>query len=146
MRFRTCENFGESTDFYLVLSPKFSQIQKPHRHYFDGCFTSFANPADCRLSQNPHDSAESALDSTIPQNLVRKCRISHEVRKSFCYFLLSQKVESSLPYQLQLTSDSTIPQNLTRKAQNHRISHEVRKSFCYFLLIQKVESFLFYQL
>ena len=35
MQFRTCENFGESTDLSLVLSPKFSQIQKPHRHYFD---------------------------------------------------------------------------------------------------------------
>ena len=35
MRFRTCENFGESTDSSLVFSPKFSQIQKPHRHYFD---------------------------------------------------------------------------------------------------------------
>ena len=102
MRFRTCENFGESTDLSLVFSPKFSQIQKPHRHYFD-----------CRLSQNPHDSAESTLDSTIPQNLTRENhRISHEVRKSFCYFWLKPKVESLLPYQPQLTSDSTIPQNL----------------------------------
>ncbi len=35
MQFRTCENFGESTDSSLVLSPKFSQIQKPHRNHFD---------------------------------------------------------------------------------------------------------------
>ncbi len=35
MQFRTCENFGESTDSSLVLSPKFSQIQKPYRKSFD---------------------------------------------------------------------------------------------------------------
>ena len=35
MQFRTCENFGESTDSSLVLSPKFSQIQKPHCNHFD---------------------------------------------------------------------------------------------------------------
>lgn len=35
MQFRTCENFGESTDSSLVLSSKFSQIQKPHRKSFD---------------------------------------------------------------------------------------------------------------
>ena len=101
MQFRTCENFGESTDSSLVLSPKFSQIQKPHRHYFDGCFTSFANSANCdsqsESATNQTQIANSTLDSTIPQNLVRKCRISHEVRKSFCYFLLIQKVESSSP-------------------------------------------------
>ena len=134
-----------------------------------------------QIHQRFYNSAESTLDSTIPQNLTRKTqnrRISHtkcetapdsansqnlaRSAKSFCYFWLLPKVESSLPYQPQLTSDSTIPQNLTRKntestldstipqnlprkAQNHRISHAVRKSFCYFLLSQKVESFLSYQ-
>ena len=46
---------------------------------------------------------DSTLDSTIPQNLVRKCRISHEVRKSFCYFWLLPKVESFLPCQPKST-------------------------------------------
>ena len=124
MQFRTCENFGERADSSLVLSPKFSQIQKPHRHYFD-CDSAFAESTTTQ-TQN----AESALDSTIPQNLTRKIqnpRISHEVRKSFCYFWLKPKVESSLPLNFNQPSDaesaldSTIPQNLTRKALNHRI-------------------------
>ena len=89
----------------------------------------------------------------LAQNLVKNK--SKKPYKSFCYFLLSQKVESSFPYRLQTTKkgkfadstlDSTNPQNLTRKMQNPRISHEVRKSFCYFLLLQKVESSLPYRL
>ena len=92
--FALVENFGNQQTQSLVFSQNFLQIQKPHRHYFDGCFTSFANPADCRLSQNPHDSADSALDSTNPQNLGENSRISHAVRKSFCSVLLLQKVES----------------------------------------------------
>ena len=105
----------------------------------------------------------------LAQNLVKIK--SKKPYKSFCYFLLSQKVESFLPYRLQSTKkgkfadstlDSTIPQNLTesskksaldsaklqnltRKAQNPRISHAVRKSFCYFWLSPKVESLLPYQ-
>ena len=35
MRFRTCKNFWEQQTASLVLSQKFLQIQKPHRHYFD---------------------------------------------------------------------------------------------------------------
>ncbi|WP_147290173.1 hypothetical protein [Helicobacter sp. MIT 01-3238] len=38
MRFRTCKNFWEQQTPSLVLSQKFLQIQKPHRHYFDCCF------------------------------------------------------------------------------------------------------------
>ena len=34
MRFRTCRKFWESTDFSLVLSQNFLQIQKPHRNHF----------------------------------------------------------------------------------------------------------------
>ena len=78
----------------------------------------------------------------------KKIRAKHP-KKSFCYFWLLPKVESSFPYRLQSTKkgkfadstlDSTIPQNLaesskksaldstnsqnlTRKVQNHRISH-----------------------
>ena len=57
MQFRTCENFGESTDFSLVLSPKFSQIQKPHHNHFD-CDSQSESTA------NQTKNAESSLDST----------------------------------------------------------------------------------
>ena len=56
MQFRTCENFGESTDSSLVLSPKFSQIQKPHRNHFD-CDSQSESTA------NQTKFAESRLDS-----------------------------------------------------------------------------------
>ena len=56
MQFRTCENFGESTDSSLVLSPKFSQIQKPHRNHFD-CDSLRKSTA------NQTKNAESTLDS-----------------------------------------------------------------------------------
>ena len=56
MQFHTCENFGESTDSSLVLSPKFSQIQKPHRNHFD-CDSLRESTA------NQAKNAESALDS-----------------------------------------------------------------------------------
>ena len=121
MRFRTCENFGESTDPSLVLSPKFSQIQKPHRHYFD-CDYAKAN----------------------------RLRIKREsLQKSFCYFLLSQKVESSLPLNFNLPNDadfaldSTIPQNLIRKVGIHpRFCNAESKRFCSVWLLPKVESSL----
>ena len=104
------------------------------------------NPSvvDSAFAESSEKNAESTLDSTIPQNLTRKNRrISHakcesapdsansqnlaRSAKSFCYFLLSQKVESSLPYQPQLTSDSTIQQNLiknnvVRSTQNLPVS------------------------
>ena len=45
--------FGDKTplDEPLVLSSRVSRQNnaKPHRHYFDGCFASLANPADCDL-------------------------------------------------------------------------------------------------
>ena len=80
-----------------------------------------------QIHQRFHNSAESTLDFAT-QNLIRKAqnhRISHEVRKSFCYFWLSPKVESPLPYRLQSTKKGNFAK---------------LKSFCYFLLIQKVES------
>ena len=88
------------------------------------------------------------LDSALyAQNLVKK--IVRSTKKSFCYFLLLQKVESPLPYRLQTTkrrnhplyiflcgfcgfvesnAESTNLQNLTRKKtqnsplilQNHK--------------------------
>ena len=77
------------------------------------------------------------------------------MRKSFCYFWLSPKVESPLPYRLQSTKQHNYPfciflcgfcgfveSNAESKIPTHRISHEVRKSFCYFWLIPKVESSL----
>ena len=42
MQFRTCKNFWEQQTASLVLSQKFLQIQKPHRHYFD-CDCANAN-------------------------------------------------------------------------------------------------------
>ena len=61
MQFRTCENFGESTDFSLVLSPKFPQIQKPHRNHFD-CDSLRKSTA------NQTKIAESTLDSANPKH------------------------------------------------------------------------------
>ena len=67
----------------------------------------------CRFTKNHESQTEnpSVVDSAS-QNLGENPRISREVRKSFCYFWLLPKVESSLPYRLQSTSDSTISQNL----------------------------------
>ena len=62
MQFRTCENFGESTDSSLVLSPKFSQIQKPHRKSFD-CDSqreSTTNQAQSCNSPSLRDSVQGA--------------------------------------------------------------------------------------
>ena len=64
MQFRTCENFGESTDSSLVLSPKFSQIQKPPRNHFD-CDSLRKSTA------NQTKIAESTLDSAESQNLIK---------------------------------------------------------------------------
>ncbi len=64
MQFRTCENFGESTDFYLVLSPKFSQIQKPHRKSFD--------------SDSLHESATNQTQSCNNSSLRGRIADSHE--------------------------------------------------------------------
>ena len=60
MQFRTCEKFWESTDSSLVLSQNFSQIQKPHRKYFD-C------DSPCESPTNQTQFVESTLDSA-PQN------------------------------------------------------------------------------
>ena len=79
MQFRTCENFGESTDSSLVLSPKFSQIQKPHRNHFD-CDSL------CESTKNNAQSAESSEKIQFKKPF-----------KSFCYFWLLPKVESPLP-------------------------------------------------
>ena len=145
MQFRTCKNFWDSADYQSSVRPKNSHKYKSHT------------------------AITSIVDSAESQNLGENPGISHEVRKSFCYFWLLPKVESPLPYQLKTTKrdnfveyfaestlDSTIPQNphdsadsaldsansqnLTRKMQNPRIQHEMRKSFCYFWLLPKVES------
>ena len=87
MQFRTCENFGESTDSSLVLSPKFSQIQKPHRNHFD-----FDSQSESPMKQTQNtDSAES--QNLVKNNLTRSANLC----KSFCYFWLLPKVESPLP-------------------------------------------------
>ena len=133
--FALVENFGNQQTQSLVLSQNFLQIQNLHRNYFD-CDSAFA---------------ESRGNS---QNLARGANPN----KSFCYFLLLQKVESSLSYQLQSTkkgkfAESTLDsatQNLTRKVRIHTPSRHAEgfspkypfKSFCYFWLLPKVESFL----
>ena len=70
MQFRTCENFGESTDFSLVLSPKFSQIQKPHRNSQNLRAKRSNHHFDCdslrESTANQTKFAESALDSANP--------------------------------------------------------------------------------
>ncbi len=48
MQFRRFWNFRGFADTKSSLNPKNSKkLQKPHRHYFDGCFTSFANSTNC---------------------------------------------------------------------------------------------------
>ena len=90
--FRTCEKFWELTDFSLVLPQKFSQDTKFPPQFLPLRFCALA------------------------QNLVKIK--SKKPYKSFCYFLLLQKVESSIPYRLQTTkkgnfaestAESTIP-------------------------------------
>ena len=114
-------------------------LESVMRHYFDSLNLSWGegnSPLDlhsadlanrhkartqsplslCRFTKNHESQTEnpSVVDSA-KQNLIKnKSARSANPRKSFCYFLLSQKVESSLPYQPQLTSDSTIPQNLNQ--------------------------------
>ena len=78
MQFRTCENFWDSADHQSSVYPKNSHKYKSHT-----AITSIVDSASQNLGENP--------------------RISHEVRKSFCYFWLLPKVESSLPYRLQAT-------------------------------------------
>ena len=65
MQFRTCEKFWESTDSCLVLSQNFSQIQKPHRKYFD-----FDSQSESLINQAKN--TESALDSAIPKHECEK--------------------------------------------------------------------------
>ena len=130
---------GHQQTISLVFSPKFPQIQKPHRHYFDGCFHFVRKSLRIVGYRKIHTiCAESTLDSTIPQNLTRSAqnrRISHEVRKSFCYFWLIPKVESLLilptPINLSIlcflcgfcgfvesNAESTNSQNLSRRFYN----------------------------
>ena len=102
-------------------------LESVMRHYFDSLNLSWGegnSPLDlhsadlanrhkartqsplslCRFTKNHESQTEnpSVVDSAS-QNLGEKCRISHEVRKSFCYFWLLPKVESSLPYQPKST-------------------------------------------
>ena len=79
--FALVENFGNQQTISLVLSQNFLQIQNLHRHYFD---CDYAKANQLRLKRKIVIT-RSLLDSAESQNL-----------KSFCYFLLLQKVESSL--------------------------------------------------
>ena len=74
-------NFGRSQTPSLVSRPKFAKNHESQ-------------------TENP-----SVVDSA-KQNLGDNPRISHEVRKSFCYFWLSPKVESPLPLNFNPTSDA----------------------------------------
>ena len=58
----------------------------------------------CQFTKNHESQTEnpSVVDSAS-QNLGEKCRISHGVRKSFCYFWLLPKVESPLPLKPKFT-------------------------------------------
>ena len=153
MRFRTCENFGESTDLSLVLSPKFSQIQKPHRHYFD-CDSAFAESATnlVQIYIKKFLLLLAFAKSRIPSYLTnfnqpKKVNLQNLARSAQKLLLLFAFAKSRiLSYLTNFNQPKKVNlQNLTRKAPNPRISHEVRKSFCYFLLLPKVESLLPYQ-
>ena len=110
MQFRTCENFGESTDLSLVLSPKFSQIQKPHRHYFDCRFVQSTN----LIKKSNQKSllkflllfafAKSRISLTfIDSNLPNDAFLQN--LKRFCFVLLLPKVESLLSLNLNAHND-----------------------------------------
>ena len=71
MQFRTCENFWDSAD--SSVRPKNSHKYKSH-------------------------TAITSIEILHSQNLIAKNQKNH--KKSFCYFWLSPKVESSLSYQL----------------------------------------------
>ena len=81
MQFRTCENFGESTDSSLVLSPKFSQIQKPHRNSQNLRAKRSNHHFDCdslhESTKNNAQNAESSADSAKSQNLTLFPTIYH---------------------------------------------------------------------
>ena len=67
MRFRTCENFWDSADYQSSVRPKNSHKYKSH-------------------------TAITSIEILHSQNLGDNPRISHEVRKSFCYFWQKPKV------------------------------------------------------
>ena len=74
MQFRTCENFGESTDSSLVLSPKFSQIQKPHRNHFD-CDSLH----ESTTNQTQNCNSQSLRESATPTEAIHESKIDcHE--------------------------------------------------------------------
>ena len=80
-------------------------------------------PSKGQNAVQSHTAITSIVDSA-KQNLIAKSQKNH--KKSFCYFLLSQKLESSLLLKFNLPNDadsaldSTIPQNLTRKNRRFR--------------------------
>ena len=69
-------------------------------------------PSKGKIAVQSHTAITSIVDSASQNLITNKSARSAKPHKSFCYFWLLPKVESSLPYQPQLTSDSTIPQNL----------------------------------
>ena len=87
-------NFGHCADFSLALRPKFLK-------------NSTISTANTRIY---FKIAESSVDSAIAQNLAKN-KIKNPL-KSFCYFLLLQKVESILPSNLNPPSNAN-SQNLT---------------------------------
>ena len=106
MRFRTCEKFWESADFSPALSQNFSQIQKPHRHYFD-CDSL------CESTANQIQNAESTLDSANSQNLGGNSPIH-------CHSERSE--ESQKNNQNRDSSVASLPQNdNVKKSQNDKV-------------------------
>ena len=129
-------NFGRSQTISLVSRPKFA---KNHE-------SQTKNPSVVLNAESTESSLRGQIADSpkaIQKNKIKSAR-SANPRKSFCYFLLLQKVESPLPYQPKSTSDFTITQNLVKNKSAR--SANPRKIFCYFWLSPKVESSLPYQL
>ena len=143
-------------DLKSAESQNFLQIQNLHRNYFDGCFTSFANPADCDCAKANRLRLKRKI---LPFRFF--CEILQRTIKKLLLLFAFAKSRISPPFRLKSTSDSTIPQNLPHRfygiAESHtkceslphsvilsvaKYPQKINKSFCSVLLIQKVGYFL----
>ena len=102
MRFRTCENFWDSADYQSSVRPKNFHKYKSHT-----AITSIV------------DSAESAESSEKI-----KCEAP---KKSFCYFWLLPKVESSLSYQSQTTKQGNFVESILDSTKSQNFAKRIKK-------------------
>ena len=116
MQFRTCEKFWESADFSPALSQNFSQIQKPHRKYFD--FDSQSESAT-----NQMQSAESTPDSAISEILAISKLENIAISGIFTHF--SSADEENLGY-TQMQMERYV--RVIRGLKAHGISDFIRHS------------------